>query len=133
MKHILIFSFVLLLGSNTCAQVVESGPYTIYTISEGIYHIEDATADRPAGIKILPDGKTSINNSSDMYLVTGKERALLIDLSNFLKYDSSAAEKLRSIVYERTKGRELFITITHNHGDHTGMLPAFREEERAKF
>jgi glyoxylase-like metal-dependent hydrolase (beta-lactamase superfamily II) len=133
MKHIIFFSLILFLVGNAQAQVVESGPYTVYTISEGIYHIEDATTDRPAGIKRLQDGNTSMNNSSDMYLVTGKKRALLIDLSNFLKYDSNAAEKLRSIVYERTGDRELLITITHNHGDHTGMLSAFREEKRAKF
>lgn len=134
MKRILIlFAFFLFPGLSR-AQTVENGPYTIYTVGKGIYHIEDATSERPAGVKSGPDGKTiSMNNSSDMYLVVGKDKALLIDLSNFLKYDNTAAESLRNIVYERAEGRDILITITHNHGDHTGMLPAFRDEKKVKF
>lgn len=36
-------------------------------------------------------------------------------------------------MYERTQGKPLTITFTHNHGDHTGMLPAFVQEPDIKF
>lgn len=130
----IFFSILILAGSIVSySQTVEKGPYTIYTINSGVYHIEDATTARPGGVTKSPDGTTTMNNCSDMYLVVGEKKALLIDLSNFLKYDNSASESLRELVYERAGERELLITITHLHGDHTGMLPAFKDDPRAKF
>lgn len=116
------------------AQTVEKGPYTVYTIGKNVYHIEDANSGNPAGLHTDKDGKmTGMNNSSDMYLVVGEKMALLVDLSNFIRWDSTATESLRSIVYDRTGDRELLITITHWHGDHTGMLPAFKDDPKARF
>ena len=116
------------------AQTVEKGPYTVYTIEEGVYRIEDANSGFPAGLKTDKDGKVmSMNNCSDMYLVTGQEKALLIDLSNFIKWDDTAIESLRSLISERIGNKELYITVTHKHGDHLGMLPAFRDDKKVKF
>ena len=67
-----------------------------------------------------------------MYLIVGKKSALLIDLSNRLTMDN-AVESLRKLVYDRIGDKQLYITITHNHGDHTGMMEAFRDDERALF
>ena len=74
-----------------------------------------------------------MNNCSDMYLVAGKSSALLIDLSNDVDWDDTAKESLRSIVYERIGEKKFLITVTHNHGDHLGMLPAFVDDVRADF
>jgi hydroxyacylglutathione hydrolase len=125
---------VLTVSYCTCAQTSEKGPYTVYVIGEGVYHIEDANSSRPAGLKTDRDGKiVDMNNSSDMYLVVGIKKALLIDLSNFIKWDNRAVESLRSIISERAGNKELYIAITHKHGDHTGMLPAFRDDPKVKF
>ena len=110
------------------------GPYTIEVLAQDIYHIEDANESNPAGMQLDKDGNyTGINNCSDMYFIVGKEKALLIDLSNALSNADKATEFLRSIVYERTGNKELYVTITHNHGDHLGMLPAFVNDSKAKF
>lgn len=128
------FLFILNISYCSWAQTIEKGPYTVYVISEGVYHIEDANSSLPAGLKTDKDGKIAgINNSSDMYLVVGMKKALLIDLSNFIKWDNTAIESLRSIISERVGSKELYITITHNHGDHTGMLPAFKDDPKVKF
>ncbi len=34
---------------------------------------------------------------------------------------------------EEIGGRRLFITVTHHHGDHTGMLPAFKDDPKVTF
>jgi glyoxylase-like metal-dependent hydrolase (beta-lactamase superfamily II) len=129
-------SLLIILTVSYCiyAQTAEKGPYTVYVIGEGVYHIEDANSSRPAGFKTDQAGKiVEMNNSSDMYLVVGMKKALLIDLSNFVKWDNTAVESLRSVISERVGNKELNITITHKHGDHTGMLPAFKDDPKVKF
>lgn len=134
MKKLSLLLLILSIGWITRAQKVETGPYTVYTIDKDVYHIEDANSANPAGYHTDEEGNiTGTNNSSDMYLVVGENKALLIDLSNFVRWDSTATESLRSLVYERTGDRELLITFTHRHGDHTGMLPAFKDDPRAVF
>lgn len=126
--------FFLTVSYSLLAQSYEKGPYTVYTIGEGVYHIEDANSSRPAGLKSDLEGKViSMNNCSDIYLVAGKDKGLLIDLSNFIKWDTTAVESLRSIISERIGNKEFFITVTHKHGDHLGMLPAFKDDPNVKF
>ncbi len=135
MKRKVCFLLVLLsIGCYSWSQTIEKGPYTVYVIGEGVWHIEDANSSRPAGLKTDKDGKVlSMNNCSDMYLVTGTKKALLIDLSNFIKWDTTAVESLRSVVSEMIGNNELYITVTHKHGDHLGMLPAFKDDPKVKF
>ena len=135
MKRKVCFLLVLLsIGCYSWSQTIEKGPYTVYVIGEGVTHIEDANSSRPAGLKTDKDGKVlSMNNCSDMYLVTGTKKALLIDLSNFIKWDTTAVESLRSVVSEMIGNNELYITVTHKHGDHLGMLPAFKDDPKVKF
>ena len=118
----------------TLAQQTQKGPYTVTVLADGVYHIEDANDSNPAGLHLDENGETTgMNNCSDMYLVVGKDKALLIDLSNAITWDSTATESLRSLVFERVGPSKLYVTVTHRHGDHLGMLPAFVDDPKANF
>lgn len=124
----------LLFAATVSAQTREKGPYTVYPIIPGVMRIEDSNRSNPAGIQVDADGKQKgFNNCSDMYLVVGSDQALLIDLSNFIKWDATAVASLQAIVREEIGKRKLFIAVTHYHGDHTGMLPAFRDDPNVTF
>ena len=129
-------SILLALALTACgpAKDVEVGPYTVSVIGKNVYHIQDYNSSNPAGEAFDADGKlTHFNNCSDIYLLVGKKEALMIDLSNPIDWADNAAESLRSLVAERTKGKPLTIAFTHEHGDHTGMLPAFVDDPQVKF
>ena len=129
---LLLLSFCISLGAF--AQSIHKGPYTVSVLADGVYRFEDANDSNPAGI-VTDDGgnMVSMNNCSAMYLVVGESKALLIDLSNYIEWDKTATQSLRSIVYERVGEKQFVITATHRHGDHLGMLPAFSEDPKAKF
>lgn len=139
----LLFTCMLSLGNTIAGKTVHStpqhttcevGPYTVEEISDNVFHIQDYNHTNPAGETFDEHGiKKNFNNCSDLYLLVGSERALLIDLSNYIKWDDTAVESLRKLVRERTAGKELIITFTHNHGDHTGMLPAYIDDASIKF
>ncbi len=119
---------------SSFAQKVQKGPYTVYDIGKNVYRIEDSNDNNPAGNHSGELAKTNpMNNCSDMYLIVGSEKALLIDLSNKIDWDSTSVESLRYIVSERVKMKPLTVTVTHFHGDHTGMLPAFHNDEKVHF
>ena len=83
--------------------------------------------------KVAEGNKTHFNNCSDMYLLKGSDSALLIDLSNDIKWADDADKYLRDIVHKLSGGKPLTITFTHNHGDHTGMLHAFIDDADVRF
>src|SRR5574344_1996303 len=129
MTHIqlsaLCVSALLLLSCSSGAD----SPYTVSKVDRGIYRIEDSNAKNPAGETFDAEGnKTHFNNCSDMYLLKGSDSALLIDLSNDIKWADDADQYLRDIVHKLSGGKPLTITFTHNHGDHTGMLHAFIDD-----
>jgi glyoxylase-like metal-dependent hydrolase (beta-lactamase superfamily II) len=130
-----LFSIALLLFATTAlAQTREKGPYTLHPIIPGVTRIEDSNQSNPPGIHLDADGKPhGLNNCSDMYLIVGQDEALLIDLSNFVRWDTTAVASLQALVAEEIGGRKLFIAVTHHHGDHTGMLPAFRDNPKVRF
>ncbi|MDY0239337.1 MAG: MBL fold metallo-hydrolase [Bacteroidales bacterium] len=112
----------------------ESGPYTIARIGDDVYNIQDANAQNPPGVHKGENGEEDgMNNCSDMYLILGTEKALLIDLSNRIEWYEKPADWLRKIIYDKIGNRQLIITVTHNHGDHLGMLPAFINDPNAGF
>jgi glyoxylase-like metal-dependent hydrolase (beta-lactamase superfamily II) len=116
------------------AQTTQKGPYTVYDISHNVYRIEDSNDGNPPGITMGDNGQVAhMNNCSDMYLIVGGEKGLLIDLSNKLEPIDDARESLRSLVQERLGGKKLIITVTHRHGDHLGMLPVFAEDPAVTF
>ena len=113
---------------------VEVGPYTVSVIEKNVYHIQDYNSTNPAGEAFDADGnKTHFNNCSDMYLIVGKKEALLIDLSNNIRWADNAVESLRQLVADRTEGKPLTITFTHNHGDHVGMMGAYVNDPEVDF
>ena len=125
---------LLLVVASCFAQTREKGPYTVYPIIPGVLRIEDSNHVNPAGIQLDAQGnRKGFNNCSDMYLIVGSSQALLVDLSNFIKWDDTAVASLQAIVREEIGARKLFVAVTHFHGDHTGMLPAFREDPNVTF
>ena len=113
---------------------VEVGPYTVSVIDKNVYHIQDYNSSYPAGPVLDGAGNfVGFNNCSDMYLLVGRKKALLIDLSNNINWADNATESLRQLVAERAKGKELIVTFTHNHGDHIGMLHAYVDDPTVKF
>ena len=129
---LIIVLFVFCLNIN--AQKIQKGPYTVFTIGKDVYRIEDSNDSNPAGNHNGDLAKSNpMNNCSDMYLIVGRDKALLVDLSNYVTWDKYAVESLRSIIFERTGMKPLTITVTHFHGDHTGMLPAFKNDEKVHF
>ena len=123
-----------LVSCNGNVSEVEVGPYTVSVIEKNVYHIQDYNSANPAGESYNEEGRiTHFNNCSDMYLIVGRKEALLIDLSNNIRWADNAAESLRQLVAERTEGKELTITFTHNHGDHIGMLHAYADDPEVGF
>ena len=133
-KRTLLLTLALAAAACSAPKDVEVGPYTVSVIGKNVYHIQDYNSENPAGETFDADGKlTHFNNCSDIYLIVGQKEALVIDLSNPVNWADNAAESLRSIVAERAAGKPVTITFTHNHGDHTGMLPAFVEDPDVRF
>jgi len=123
-----------LLTSLGFAQTREKGPYTVHPIIPGVLRIEDANRSNPAGIQLDAQGnRKGFNNCSDMYLIVGRERALLVDLSNAVTWDPTAVASLQALIAEEIGPRKLHIAVTHFHGDHTGMLPAFKDDPMVAF
>lgn len=127
-------AFFLLLTSMAFCQTREVGPYTVHPISPGVLRIEDANHMNPSGLHYNEAGEIAgYNNCSDMYLIVGGDQALLIDLSNYITWHDDAVASLQAIVQEEIGSRQLAIAITHGHGDHTGMLPAFNDDKSVEF
>jgi len=132
-KNLLLLALVLSWCGSGLAQSTQKGPYTVYDISRDVYRIEDSSNGNPPGITLGDDGQVAhMNNCSDMYLIVGGDKGLLIDLSNKLEVDDASAS-LRSLVLELLEGKKLVITVTHRHGDHLGMLPVFAGDPAVTF
>lgn len=130
----LILALFFFMTYHGNAQSSQAGPYTVHVINDHTYRIEDANSDNPAGVTIGDDGQmTGMNNCSDMYLIVGAEKGLLIDLSNRINWAPHPGDSLRKLVQERLGNRELVISFTHNHGDHLGMLAAYTGDPDAHF
>ena len=133
-KHLYLYAcaaiLVLYTACNGQTKSTEVGPYTITIIDPDVYHIQDFNSEYPGGEVFNEKGeKIHFNNCSDIYLIVGTEKALLIDLSNRINWADNAEESLKQLVEERIDGKPLTITFTHNHGDHIGMLPAYLDED----
>jgi len=142
MKNSILFSVATLLlvachssqRGNTPNSPEEVGTYTVTVIEPNIYHLQDCNSAYPVGTVTNSEGEVvGYNNCSDMYLLVGKKAALLIDLSNEITWADNGKESLRKAVSDRIGNLPLTITCTHNHGDHIGMIPAYKEDTSVKF
>ena len=138
MKTKYLFLAITMILLAACGQKVpetyEVGPYTVTTIRKGLlYDIEDSNHDNPAGVHTDADGRSSMNNCSNIYLVLGKKTALMIDLSNNIRWADNAAESLQQIFSDLAGDRKRIIALTHSHGDHTGMAHAFVDDPAVRF
>ena len=114
--------------------VEEVGTYTVSVIEPNIYHLQDYNSTYPIGLIKNDSGQVvGNNNPSDMYLLVGQESALLIDLSNEIKWADNGVESLQKVVADRVGNLPLTVTCTHNHGDHIGMAAAFVQNPEVKF
>lgn len=106
-------------SSRAEQQSVTMRPYTVTLLADGIYNIKDGNDSNPCGIHIDENGQMKgMNNCSDMYLILGRNKALLIDLSNSaqrITWDTTATVSLQTIVDEHIGKRDLIITVTHTH------------------
>ncbi|MEI6048683.1 MAG: MBL fold metallo-hydrolase [Bacteroidota bacterium] len=99
--------------------------YNIYKIGEGIFKIND-----PGSPEAILGGLIG----TDMYIICGKEKALLIDLGNNyidgFKGDKiasreNAKEEFLDVVNKLIGKRQLEVAVSHMHPDHSGMTKAF--------
>lgn len=136
----MLFSAALLLSTVAAAaektydfknlgtgESTEIGRYTVTNVGDNVWHLEDCTTENPHGYHYNEQGvKTGTNNCSDMYVVLGDEKAMLVDLSN--QYADSY-EDVAQIFDELSGGLEQMIWLTHAHPDHVGQFPAFRDRK----
>lgn len=102
--------------------------HSIQKMRDDVYHISDDV--------IKPLGGIEGYNPSSMYLIIGTERALLIDAGNsgvrggHLDGNQNQDEYqkgIREILGDILGDKPFDVAITHRHGDHTGLLPAFED------
>lgn len=112
---------LILLGVCACAPKYEEtekiGPYEVSLIDKNVWHVKDVESRNP----------------SDMYIVRGNKKAVLIDLSNKMNEETGAEDALRQIFDTRAAGKDKVVAITHNHPDHVGMLGAFTEDKDIQY
>jgi glyoxylase-like metal-dependent hydrolase (beta-lactamase superfamily II) len=104
---------------------VHYGSYFIYKIGEDIYKIND-----PGDPEAILGGLIG----TDIYLICGESKALMIDLGNnyidgfekdLIKPRKNAKEEFLDIVNKLIGKRQLEAAVSHMHPDHSGMTKAF--------
>jgi glyoxylase-like metal-dependent hydrolase (beta-lactamase superfamily II) len=104
---------------------VHYGSYNIYKIGEGIYKIND-----PGDPEAILGGLIG----TDIYLICGENKALMIDLGNnyidgfekdLIKPRKNAQKEFLNVVNKLIGKRQLEVAVTHMHPDHSGMTKAF--------
>lgn len=104
---------------------VHYGSYYIYKIGEDIYKISD-----PGDPEAILGGLIG----TDIYLICGETKALMIDLGNnyidgfkkdLIKPRENAKEEFLDVVNKLIGKRPLEVAVSHMHPDHSGMIKAF--------
>ena len=108
---------------------VHYGSYFIYKIGEDIYKISD-----PGDPEAILGGLIG----TDIYLICGESKALMIDLGNnyidgfekdLIKPRENAKEEFLDVVNKLIDKRSLEVAVSHMHPDHSGMTIAFLDTE----
>ncbi len=108
---------------------VHYGSYNIYKIGEDIYKIND-----PGDPEAILGGLIG----TDIYLICGESKALMIDLGNnyidgfekdLIKPRENAKEEFLDVVNKLIGKRPLEVAVSHMHPDHSGMTKAFLDTE----
>jgi glyoxylase-like metal-dependent hydrolase (beta-lactamase superfamily II) len=108
---------------------VHYGSYSIYKIGEGIYKIND-----PGDPEAILGGLIG----TDIYLICGENKALMIDLGNnyidgyekdLIKPRENAKEEFLDVVNGIIGSLPLEAVATHMHPDHDGMAKAFLDSK----
>ena len=104
---------------------VHYGSYFIYKIGADIYKIND-----PGDPEAILGGLIG----TDIYLICGESKALMIDLGNnyidgyekdLIKPRKNAKEEFLDVVNKLIGKRQLEVAVSHMHPDHSGMTKAF--------
>jgi glyoxylase-like metal-dependent hydrolase (beta-lactamase superfamily II) len=104
---------------------IRYGSYNIFKIGEEIYKIND-----PGSPEAILGGLIG----TDIYLICGKEKALMIDLGNnyidgfkgdLIAPRENAKEEFLDVVNKLIGKLQLEVAVTHIHPDHSGMTKAF--------
>jgi glyoxylase-like metal-dependent hydrolase (beta-lactamase superfamily II) len=141
LSHVIMLFSILIAGFACTQQAFASGfdpsklkqlgdsvhysSYYIYKIGEDIYKISD-----PGDPEAILGGLIG----TDIYLICGKSKALMIDLGNnyidgfekdLIKPRRNAKEEFLDIVNKLIGKRSLEVAVSHMHPDHSGMTKAF--------
>jgi glyoxylase-like metal-dependent hydrolase (beta-lactamase superfamily II) len=104
---------------------IRYGSYNIYKIGEEVYKIND-----PGSPEAILGGLIG----TDIYLICGEKKALMIDLGNNyidgFKGDkiaprANAKEEFLDVINKLIGKRLLEVAVSHMHPDHSGMTKAF--------
>lgn len=97
----------------------EVGQFKVEKIKDNIYHMDEGT-------KALPGGAVNeqgvMNNPSSIYFVVEENDLLIVDGGNPAGDDISKKFDAKVIVNAFGKNKNIFFALTHNHGDHVGLL-----------
>jgi glyoxylase-like metal-dependent hydrolase (beta-lactamase superfamily II) len=108
---------------------VHYGSYFIYKLGENNYNIHD-----PGDPEAILGGLIG----TDIYLICGESKALMIDLGNnyidgfekdLIKPRKNAKEEFLDVVNKLIGKRPLEVAVSHMHPDHSGMTKAFLDTE----
>ena len=116
-------------GLVKLGDAVRYGSYEVIRIGDRIYQLKDSGDPRAQKGGLI---------GTDMYLVCGTTKALLVDLGNnyidgyvgdAIVPRRNAAEELRAVVDGLRGSLPLEAAITHAHPDHDGMTRAFLDQQ----
>lgn len=97
----------------------ELGDYRVEEMQDGIYHMDESTTALPGG---AADSEGNMNNPASIYFVQKNNELLIVDAGNMPAKDSQKESDARTIVNALAGDGNVTIALTHNHGDHTGLI-----------
>lgn len=97
----------------------ELGDYHVEKIQEGIYHMDESTAELPGG---ATDENGNMNNPASIYFVQKNNELMIVDAGNMPVVGSQKETDARTIVNALAGEGQVTIALTHNHSDHTGLI-----------